>query len=57
VRFAGVVIPLRWYQIALRRLWSRGAGLPEVLVPCVALLVIFAVLMTLIRWRLKPRLA
>ena len=57
VRLAGVVIPLRWYQIALRRLWSRGAGLPEVLLPCVALLVIFAVLMTLIRWRLKPRLA
>jgi ABC-2 type transport system permease protein len=57
VRLAGGVIPLRWYQIALRRLWSRGAGLPEVLLPCVALLVIFAVLMTLIRWRLKPRLA
>jgi ABC-2 type transport system permease protein len=57
VRFAGVVIPLRWYQIALRRLWSRGAGLPEVLLPCMALLLIFTVLMTLIRWRLKPRLA
>ena len=57
VRVAGGVIPLRWYQIALRRLWSRGAGLPEVVLPCVALLAIFAVLMTVIRWRLKPRLA
>jgi ABC-2 type transport system permease protein len=57
VRFAGGVIPLRWYQIALRRLWSRGAGLAEVVIPCVALMAIFTVLMTLIRWRLKPRLA
>jgi ABC-2 type transport system permease protein len=57
VRVAGDVIPLRWYQIALRRLWSRGAGIAEVIIPCIALLAIFAVLMTVIRWRLKPRLA
>jgi ABC-2 type transport system permease protein len=57
VRVAGGMIPLRWYQIALRRLWSRGAGIAEVVIPCVALLAIFAVLMTVIRWRLKPRLA
>jgi ABC-2 type transport system permease protein len=57
VRVVGAVIPLRWYQIALRRLWSRGAGVAEVVIPCVALLAIFAVLMTVIRWRLKPRLA
>jgi ABC-2 type transport system permease protein len=57
VRVAGGVIPLRWYQIALRRLWSRGAGIADVVIPCVALLAIFAILMTVIRWRLKPRLA
>jgi ABC-2 type transport system permease protein len=57
VRMAGVIIPLRWYQIALRRLWSRGAGIADVLIPCLALLAIFGVLMTVIRWRLKPRLA
>jgi ABC-2 type transport system permease protein len=57
VRVLGDVLPLRWYQIALRRLWSRGAGLTDVLLPCLALLVIFGVLMAAIRWRLKPRLA
>jgi ABC-2 type transport system permease protein len=57
VRVAGYVIPLRWYQIALRRLWSRGAGIAEVIIPCIALLAIFTFLMTVIRWRLKPRLA
>ena len=52
-----LLLPLRWYQIALRRLWSRGAGIAEVIIPCIALLAIFAFLMTVIRWRLKPRLA
>jgi ABC-2 type transport system permease protein len=56
VRILGGAFPLRWYQIALRRLVSRGAGLEDVLVPCLALLAIFLVLLGGIRWRLKPRL-
>jgi len=56
VRALGAAFPLRWYQIALRRLVSRGAGIEDVLVPCLALLTIFAVLLGGIRWRLKPRL-
>ncbi len=57
VRAVGMALPLRWYQIALRALFTRGATVGEVLVPCAALLVIFAVLLAAIRWRLKPRLA
>jgi ABC-2 type transport system permease protein len=57
VRALGDLLPLRWYQIALRRLVSRGASIEDVLVPCLALLAIFAVLLAAIRWRLKPRLA
>ncbi len=56
VRLLGSVLPLRWYQIALRRLVSRGADLGDVVGPCLALLAIFAVLLAAIRWRLKPRL-
>src|SRR5262245_8871281 len=56
VRLLGDAFPLRWYQIALRRLVSRGAGIADVVVPCLALLAIFAVLLAAIRWRLKPRL-
>jgi ABC-2 type transport system permease protein len=56
VRLLGDVFPLRWYQIALRRLVSRGAELTDLLVPCLALLAIFAVLLAAIRWRLRPRL-
>jgi ABC-2 type transport system permease protein len=57
IRALGGVLPLRWYQVALRRLVSRGAGVEDVLLPCLALLAIFAVLLAGIRWRLKPRLA
>jgi ABC-2 type transport system permease protein len=56
VRLLGAMFPLRWYQIALRRLVSRGAGVEDVLLPCLALLAIFAVLLAAIRWRLQPRL-
>jgi ABC-2 type transport system permease protein len=56
VRALGDAFPLRWYQIALRRLVSRGAGVADVLIPCLALLAIFGVLLGAIRWRLKPRL-
>jgi len=57
IRALGFVFPLRWYQIALRRIIARGAGIEDVLGPCLALLVIFGVLLLGIRWRLKPRLA
>jgi ABC-2 type transport system permease protein len=56
VREVGGLLPLRWYQIALRRIVERGAGLLEIAVPTFALLVIFAVLLVLIRLRMKPRL-
>ncbi|MCW5890795.1 MAG: ABC transporter permease [bacterium] len=57
IRVAGTVLPLRWYQIALRRIFARGGDLGDVVVPMLAMLAIFAVLLAAIRWRLKPRLA
>jgi ABC-2 type transport system permease protein len=56
IREVGGLLPLRWYQIGLRRVVSRGGGFEDVLVPMLALSSIFAVLLLLIRWRLKPRL-
>jgi ABC-2 type transport system permease protein len=56
VRQIGALLPLRWYQIGLRRVVSRGGGLDDVIVPILALWAIFAGLLLLIRWRLKPRL-
>jgi ABC-2 type transport system permease protein len=56
VRHVGYLFPLRWYQIAARRIVARGAGLDDVLVPAAALLVIFAALLVGIRRRMKPRL-
>ncbi|MFN8644645.1 MAG: ABC transporter permease [Candidatus Binatia bacterium] len=57
VREVGYLLPLRWYQIALRRIVERGAGLADVAVPLVALCGIFTVLLLLIRRRMRPRLA
>jgi ABC-2 type transport system permease protein len=56
VREVGALFPLRWYQIALRRVIERGAGLADMTVPAAALALLFAVLLVLIRWRMKPRL-
>lgn len=56
VRHIGALMPLRWYQIGLRRLISRGGDLGDVLVPLFALCIIFGVLLLLIRWRIKLRL-
>jgi ABC-2 type transport system permease protein len=56
VRQIGALLPLRWYQIGLRRVVSRGGGLDDIVVPLLALCAIFAGLLLLIRWRLKPRL-
>ena len=56
VRELGGLFPLRWYQIALRRIVERGAGLVEVAGPIVALVTLFLLLLVGIRWRMKPRL-
>jgi len=56
VREIGGLFPLRWYQIALRRILERGAGLSEVAVPILVLTTLFAVILVGVRWRMKPRL-
>lgn len=56
IRQLGGVLPLRWYQIGLRRLVLRGAGFEDVLVPFAALTLLFLVLLALVRWRVPPRL-
>jgi hypothetical protein len=56
VREVGAVLPLRWYQIAFRRIIERGGGLVETAGPTLAMFAIFVVLLLLIRWRMKPRL-
>jgi len=56
VRYAGGLLPLRWYQIGLRRVILRGGGIEDVLGPMLALTAIFAGLLLLIRLRIRPRL-
>lgn len=56
IRQLGAILPLRWYQIGLRRLILRGGDLGDVWVPILALCALFAILLALIRWRMKPRL-
>jgi ABC-2 type transport system permease protein len=56
IRQLGGVLPLRWYQIGLRRLVLRGAGLEDVWIPFAMLTLIFLVLLALVRWRIPPRL-
>jgi ABC-2 type transport system permease protein len=56
IREIGAILPLRWYQIGLRRLVLRGGDFGDVWVPFVALCLLFVVLLTLVRWRMKPRL-
>jgi ABC-2 type transport system permease protein len=56
VREVGILIPLRWYQIGLRRVVLRGAGVEDVIVPFLAMTALFAALLALVRWRMKPRL-
>jgi ABC-2 type transport system permease protein len=56
VRHIGGMFPLRWYQIALRRITERGAGIPEIIGPMLVLFLLFFALLTAIRWRMKPRL-
>lgn len=56
VRNVGGLLPLRWYQIASRRIIERGGGLIDVAVPTLVLCTMFAVILLLLRWRMKPRL-
>jgi ABC-2 type transport system permease protein len=56
VREVGAILPLRWYQIGLRRLVSREGDLLDIAVPFLALSLIFGVLIALVLWRMKPRL-
>jgi ABC-2 type transport system permease protein len=56
VRRVGALLPLRWYQIALRRVVERGAGLADLAGPALALVLFFLVMLALIRWLVKPRL-
>jgi ABC-2 type transport system permease protein len=56
IRHLGFIFPLRWYQIACRRIIERGAGFSDVLSPFVALCVLFAVVLAGVRWRMRPRL-
>lgn len=56
VREVGGLFPLRWYQIASRRITLHGAGLGDVIGPFLALTVLFVLLLGLIRWRMRPRL-
>jgi ABC-2 type transport system permease protein len=55
-RWVGAIAPLRWYQIGLRRIVARGGGLEDVLVPMLAVSVMFAAFLALIRLRTRPRL-
>ncbi|MDX2167046.1 MAG: ABC transporter permease [Deltaproteobacteria bacterium] len=57
VREVGYLLPLRWYQISLRRVIERGAGLSDIAGPFLMLCLLFGGMLLLIRWRLKPRLA
>ena len=56
VRWIGGLLPLRWYQMGLRSVVARGGGLAEIALPALMLTLIFAVLLGLVRWRLRPRL-
>jgi ABC-2 type transport system permease protein len=56
IREIGALLPLRWYQIASRQIVARGAGLVDVLGPTAVLVVLSAILLSLVRWRMKPRL-
>ena len=45
VRHVGGLLPLRWYQIASRRIIERGASLADVAVPTLVLSAMFAVIL------------
>ena len=55
-RWVGAIAPLRWFQIGSRRIYAKGGGLDDVVIPMIAMTVTFAVLLALVRIRTKPRL-
>jgi ABC-2 type transport system permease protein len=55
-RSIGAIAPLRWYQIGVRRIFSRGGGFEDVVVPFLVVTLMFAGLLALIRMRTKARL-
>jgi ABC-2 type transport system permease protein len=57
LRQISYVLPLHWYQVAVRRVIERGAGVADIAVPILMMWALFAGLLVLIRWRLRPRLA
>lgn len=56
-RWVGALMPLRWYQIGLRRIYTHGGELTDATIPIVALTLAFAALLALVRLRTRPRLA
>jgi ABC-2 type transport system permease protein len=56
VRQVGGLLPLRWYQIASRRIIERGATLADVALPTLVLTLMFGVILAALAWRMKPRL-
>jgi len=56
IRQLGGMFPLRWYQIAARRIIARGGDFGDVLLPCFALSLTFLIFLFLIQRRMKPRL-
>ena len=56
VRQIGGIFPLRWYQIAMRRIFARGGEFSDVLGPFLALSAMFLIMLLLIQRRMKPRL-
>jgi ABC-2 type transport system permease protein len=56
IREVGGILPLRWYQVALRAIIDRGASLLDVTGPLLAMTAQFGILLALIRWRMSPRL-
>jgi ABC-2 type transport system permease protein len=56
IREVGGILPLRWYQVALRAIIDRGASIFDVTGPLLAMTTQFAILLALIRWRMSPRL-
>ncbi|MBP1689782.1 MAG: type transporter [Deltaproteobacteria bacterium] len=56
VRQLGALLPLRWYQIASRRIIERGASLADVAEPMLVMTAMFGVILALLAWRMKPRL-
>ena len=55
-RWFGALAPLRWYQIGFRRIYVRGGGLDDVIIPMLAVTLSFVALLVMIRLRTKPRL-